>query len=140
MSSTETRQDLPLFILYFFLIFHLVIVCNTLVFYPQPHSDARVYRDAFERNWNWYCNLSSIYVALFLPIFFFMSVHECKRNNNYTHNEHYTHLLTQAPYKDEEMREKNKTLSQRGNKNKKMNLKVDLIPPGNSKETDTGGI
>lgn len=74
---------------------------------------------------------------LFLPIFF-IPAHECKRNNDYTHKEHYTHLLTKTPYKDEETREK--TLSQRGNKNKKMNLKVDLIPSGNSKETDTGGI
>lgn len=54
--------------------------------------------------------------------------------------EHYTQLLTNTPDKDEERRERNKTLSQRGNKNKKMNLKVDLIPSGNSKETDTGGI
>lgn len=59
--------------------------------------------------------------------------------SNCTRN-HYTHLLTKTHNTDEKNREKYKTLSQRGNKNKKINLKVDLIPSGNSKETDTGGI
>lgn len=81
--------------------------------------------------------LNTIYnMMIFFYIYVFPSIKEiittCTKNITLTYS--------QTPHKDEETGERNKTLSQRGNKNKKMNLKVDLIPSGNSKETDTGGI